>query len=163
MARQRVPANQKKGKSETKEQLKERQYLEEILKGNDDLIDIPPDYLDNTAKIYYEFILKELKPIGLLCNLDISTLAQTAEVLAGMQECDEIIRRDGRFLETYDNYGNINIKEHPAIRTKMNYMSKYQILANALGMSPASRASIAGNQVKTKQENADPLLRLVKS
>ena len=36
MARQRVPASEKKGKSETKEQLRERQYLEEVLRGNTD-------------------------------------------------------------------------------------------------------------------------------
>lgn len=163
MARQRVPASEKKGKSETQEQLKERQYLEEVLRGKSDLIDIIPEYLDQTAKVYYQFLLNELKPVGLLCNLDISTLAQTAEVLAGIQECDEIIKRDGRFIEKYDNYGNVSIREHPAIRTKMNYMGKYQILSNALGMSPAARASIAGKQIEAKVADTDPLLRLVKS
>ena len=35
-ARARVPANQKKGKSESKATLKRRAEIEEMLKGNDD-------------------------------------------------------------------------------------------------------------------------------
>ena len=61
-----------------------------------------------------------------------------------------------------DRFGNIEDKENPAIKVKLNYQTKYATLCNQLGLSPASRANLAGLQAKASEEEKDPLLQILK-
>lgn len=162
MARPRKPASLKRGKSETKAELEIRAEAEKKLLGNTDLLGATPDYLDGLGRAYYEFLVHELEISNILSNLDIPLLEQTADSLSKMRQADEILNEEGLILYTKDRYGQDQIKEHPAVGTKQKYLNQFRALSTQLGLSPASRAQLAGMQVEQQRDEDDPLLQILK-
>jgi P27 family predicted phage terminase small subunit len=162
MANPRKPASLKKGLSETKAQLSVREEAEKKLIGNSDLINDVPEELDELAQAYYKFLVTELEISGLLSNLDITLLAETAQCMSQLYECNEILKKEGLLYYSFDKDGNSIPKEHPTVKTQNMLRVTYRAFANQLGLSPAARASLAGMQVEKKEEEADPLLQLLK-
>jgi P27 family predicted phage terminase small subunit len=162
MAKPRKPAALKQGKSETKVELKVREEQEQRLMGSADMIKNVPDYLDPLAKAYYKFLVTELEISGLLTNLDIKLIEQTSDSMSKLRQCDDIINREGIIIRQVDRYGNEIMKEHPAVKSKMSYLNAFKTLSSQLGMSPTSRAQLAGMQIQAKEEEQDPLLQLLK-
>ncbi|MDG0860315.1 phage terminase small subunit P27 family [Staphylococcus equorum] len=163
MARPRKPASLKQGKSESKAQLQERAELEETLMGSVDLIDTVPEYLDKLAQWYYKFLITELEISNILSNLDIPLLEQTSDCLSKMRQCDDILNRDGLIIDIIDRYGTQTIKEHPAVATKQKYLNQFRALSTQLGLSPSSRAQLAGMKVGEKEDEEDELLKVLQS
>jgi P27 family predicted phage terminase small subunit len=83
--------------------------------------------------------------------------------LSKLKQCDDIINKNGLIIKQIDRFGNEVTKEHPAIKVKVKYMNVYKSLSTQLGMSPSSRAQLAGMQLKAKEDEEDPLLQLLKS
>ena len=162
MARPRKPAALKKGNSETKEELRIRAEAEERLMGDTDLIKNTPDYLDPLAQAYYNFLVSELEISEILSNLDIPLLEQTADSLSKMRDCDKIINEEGVIITDIDRYGNEVVKENPAVGTKQKYLNQFRALSTQLGLSPASRAQLAGMQIEQAKVEDDPLLKILK-
>lgn len=163
MPRQKKPANLKKGKSETKEQLKRREEIEKQLMGNSNDVKSIPQYLTEEEKIYYAWLVNEIEISGIITNLDKPLLEQTANCLYIMRQCDDHIRSNGVLVPRIDKFGNIEEKENPSIKIKLNYQTKYAALCNQLGLSPSARAALAGKQVELKEEEEDPLLKALRS
>lgn len=162
MSRARKPASLKKGKSESREQLKKREEIEKKLMGNTNDIKNIPDYLTDEEKVYYEWLINEIEISGILTNLDIPLVEQTANCLHIMRQCDDHIRQNGILVTKVDRYGNMEDKENPSIKVKLNYQTKYAALCNQLGLSPAARSALAGRQLEAKQEAEDPLLKALR-
>ena len=139
MARSRKPASLKQGHSESKEQLKRREEIEKQLMGNADDVKSIPEYLTEEEKIYYKWLTEELEISNLICNLE-----------------------NGILIQKMDRFGNLEDKENPCIKVKLNYQTKYASLCNQLGLSPAARSALAGKQLEMKQEETDPLLQILK-
>ncbi|MDR4281764.1 P27 family phage terminase small subunit, partial [Bacillus subtilis KCTC 1028 = ATCC 6051a] len=49
------------------------------------------------------------------------------------------------------------------VATKQKYLNQFRALSTQLGLSPASRAQLAGLKIEQKNEEEDPLLKLLKS
>jgi len=162
MARPRKPATLKQGKSETKAQLEVRAAAEEMLIGNTDLLQEAPEHLDDLGRAYYMFLITELEISGILSNLDIPLLEQTADSLSKMRQADKILNAEGLLIYNVDRYGQDQIKEHPAVGTKQKYLTQFRALSTQLGLSPASRAQLAGMQIDQKADEEDPLLRILR-
>lgn len=162
MSRARKPASLKAGKSETKEQLAARGAIEKQLLGGTDKIGIVPEHLDELAKVYYQFLVTELEISGLLSNLDVPVLEQTADTLSKIRECDENLNKDGLVITKIDRYGHENQMENPYVKIKMAYLNQFRSLANQLGLSPSSRASLASKKIEAKEEAEDPLLQILR-
>lgn len=161
MARPRKPASLKQGKSESKEQLQRRQEIEEQLLGGTDKISQVPEHLNEMAKIYYQFLVNELEISGLLSNLDIPVLEQTADTLSKIRDCDEHLNDEGLVITKVDRYGHENSMKNPYVDIKMAYLNQFKHLANQLGLSPASRAALASKKIEEKQNEEDPLLQIL--
>ena len=162
MARLKKPASLKQGKSESKVQLQERAEIEDRLKGNTDLFKDVPEHLDELAQQYYLFIVTELEISDVLSNLDIPLLEQTADCLSKIRQADKIINEDGIMINQEDRYGTVQIKEHPAVGTKQKYLNQFRAMSQQLGLSPSSRAQLAGMKIDQQEEEQDPLLKLLK-
>ena len=78
-----------------------------------------------------------------------------------MRQCDEILNRDGLIINIIDRYGTNTIKEHPAVATKQKYLNQFRALSTQLGLSPSSRAQLAGMKVSEKEANDDELLKIL--
>lgn len=161
-ARPRKPASLKKGKSETKTELKKRAEAEEQLMGSTDKLHKTPEHLSEMSRIYYRFLVEELEVSDILSNLDIPLLEQTADCLCRLRECDERINREGMIISYVNGVGEEILKTHPIVDVKHKYLSQFRALCTQLGLSPASRASLAGMKVEQKEKNADPLLQILK-
>lgn len=158
MARPRKPADLKAGNSENKGDLDERSEIEAKLSGEDNLVWIIPDTLDDYGKEYYEFLINEFSEANFLSNLDVPLLTQTADCLSKMRLADEIIDREGIKYDTFDKFGNTIPKEHPTVKTKLAYLTQYRALSTQLGLSPSARASLSQMKMEAKEEEEDPLL-----
>lgn len=163
MANLKKPASLKKGHTESKAQLEIRAEAEKRLMGNDNLLQDVPDYLDELAQAYYLFLITELEISDILSNLDIPLLEQTADCLSKMRQADAIINEEGIIINSKDRYGTEQIKEHPAVSTKQKYLNQFRALSQQLGLSPASRAQLAGMKIEKKEEEEDPLLQLLRA
>lgn len=163
MVRPRKPATVKAGKSETQEALEERAEIEEELAGNDDLVWVVPDDLDEYGKEFYQFLINEFSESNFLSNLDVPILSQTADCLSKMKQADEILALEGIRYFTHDKFGNEIPKEHPMVKTKLAYLSQYRALCTQLGLSPSARASLSQMKVEAKEEADDPLLQALRS
>lgn len=161
MGRPKSCASVKKGNSESKAQLKKRQEIEEALKGNDDKLDIIPKYLTKEEQIYYKWLLEELNASNVVSNLDQPLIEQVANILYVMRMADDDIRKNGLMIKSFDKYGNEKMIPNPCIKIKLDYQSKYTTLCNQLPLSPASRASLAAKKVESKEQEQDPVLRLL--
>jgi P27 family predicted phage terminase small subunit len=162
MARQKKPASLKAGKSETKEQLAVREEIEKQLLGGTDKIATVPSHLNDLAQVYYQFLVNELEIGGLLSNLDIPLLEQTADTLSKIRECDSALNQQGLVLSGVDRYGHDYAKENPYVKIKMGYLNQFRNLANQLGLSPSSRAALASKKIDKQAEEEDPLLKVLR-
>lgn len=162
MGKMKRPASLKKGKSENKQQLAEREEVEKKLMGNSDDVQVVPEYLTDEEKIYYTWLIHEIEICGLISNLDKPLLEQTANCLWVMHKCDEHIRANGILVSKPDRFGLVEEKENPSIKIKLSYQSKYQTLCNSLGLSPAARAGLASKKIEAKQNEEDPLLKILR-
>lgn len=159
MAKPRMPAVSKQGKSETKEELAKRQEEELKLKGGTDKVFEVPRELKGTDRKYYKFLVTELANTDTLSNLDIPILIQTAKILTMIDSCDTEILQNGGSGIFMDN--NNQPKEHPASKQKLAYMTQYRAMCGQLGLSPAARASLAGKKAEANEEANDPLAKLL--
>lgn len=162
MSRPRKPASLKAGKSESKAQLKRREEIEVQLMGNKDNVKFVPEYLTSEEQIYYRWLTEEIDISGIITNLDKPLLEQTANCLYLMRKCDDLIRENGLLLDKYDKFGNLEQKENPAIKIKLNLQTKYSNFCNQLGLSPSARAALAGKKADAKEENEDKLLQILR-
>lgn len=162
MARSRKPAGLKKGCSESKEQLRKREELERQLMGSNENVKNIPDHLTAEEKIYYSWLITEIEISGIITNLDIPLLEQTANCLYIMRNCDDHIRENGILVKKIDRFGNVEDKANPSIKVKLDYQSKYATLCNQLGLSPAARASLAGKKAEVEEEQEDKVLKILR-
>lgn len=157
--RPKKPASSRVGNWGNKEEKEKAIQAEQEIKGNDDKIFIVPEKLDEIGKEYYKFLVDELQETGVLSNLDIPLLTQTADCLSKMQQADEILKQSGLMITEMDRYGNEKYREHPMVKTKQNYLSQFRALATQLGMSPSSRAQLAELKLNRQQDAQDPVLQ----
>lgn len=163
MVRYQKPAalrNEKGAKRErnyNKTQLRKMQVKEEELKGYSEKVSDVPDYLSDLGKSYYTFMVSELEISGILSNLDIPILAETAETLAIIQNCDADIIKEGMFI--YDDRGNK--KKNPAVDVRIKSLDQFKQLAIQLGMTPSSRASLAVQNLEKAEKEQDPLSQIL--
>jgi len=162
VSRNKKPASLKRGKSESKEELKRREEIERQLMGNSDDVKSIPEYLSDEEKIYYEWLVNELEVSNILSNIDKPLLEQTANCIHIMRKCDDHIRANGILVPKFDKFGNLEEKQNPSIKVKLDYQTKYASLCNQLGLSPAARAALAGRQMEQAQQEQDPLAQALK-
>ena len=151
----------KKGKSESKEQLKKREEIEKQLMGNSDNVKNIPVNLNDEEKIYYKWLVSEIEISGIITNLDIPLLEQTATCLWMMRVATDHIRDKGQLISKLDRLGNLEEKENPSIKILQNCQTKYTTFCNQLGLSPASRAALASKKVEEKENSENELFKIL--
>lgn len=164
MARPRKPANIQTGHTYSKSQLEEMDRLEEEMCSNDNIVDIVPEDLNDIAKIYYRYLIDNLRESGIkICNLDRPLLETTADCLSRIYIARKEIDKNGMVLKKIDKNGNEQLVTSPYVKIHLDYMNKLTSLTSRIGLDPSSRATLAGMQIESKQEEQDEVLSLIKS
>ncbi|MBC8580204.1 phage terminase small subunit P27 family [Lachnospiraceae bacterium NSJ-12] len=136
----------------TKDEINKRLEYEMKLKGESDNIR-PPSFLTKKQRVFFEGIVNYLETSGILSNLDVYILAQTAITIDRIQTCETHINENG----VVDLDGNPN----PHIKIKNSYMKEFFRLCNELSLSPQSRAKLANMNYVAEAEKTDPLLSIL--
>ncbi|MEG2018455.1 MAG: phage terminase small subunit P27 family [Clostridium sp.] len=136
----------------SKEEIEQKQRNEEALKGESDKI-VAPSYLSTAQKNIFKNIVESLDESGILGNIDVYVLAQTAITINRIQECEKAINETGLF----DCEGQPNT----AVKVKTSYMAEFFKLCGELSLSPQARAKIANLNFKAQVRKEDPLLSIL--
>ena len=135
-----------------KTDIDKRLEYEAKLRGDSDKIRAPA-YLTLQQKKHFRTIVDYLKESGILGNIDVYLLAQTAITIDRIQSCEVAINQDG----VVDLEGNPN----PHIKIRTAYMKDFFRMCNELSLSPQARAKIANINVNAETAKADPLLTIL--
>lgn len=134
----------------TKAEIKERKEAEEAIKGSDDKIAIPPEYLNNKQKDIYTFIVNELAETNILNNLDVFILSTCSIAVERLIKIETIINRNPNGLMNKD-----------IMSAKDKYTKDLYRCCNELSLSPQSRAKLGSLALANKEKKEDPLLKIL--
>ena len=123
----------------TKSEEKQRQEVEEKIRGKADNLR-PPTYLSNNQKKIFRKIKKELDESGILSNLDVYILTQFSIAVDRLQDIERKINDDFSLIFTKDLYR----------------------CCNELCLSPQARAKIGSLNLTASKNKEDPLLNALK-
>lgn len=141
----------------TKEE-KERKILEEqsIITGTED-IERPPSWLINTtAKKEYKRILKDLKTIEILGNLDLSNLVGYCNAYAMYRKATEQLSKQELIVKKVSAQGAEYEGENPLIMIQKKYAEEMRKFASMCGLTIDSRLKAARIKVdRTEDEIED--------
>lgn len=132
----------------SKEDIEKRKETEETLKGLADKIEEPPDYLTDSQKYIYNFIIQELKASGILSNLDVYILATASISIDRLQYIEKVINQKPNAILNKD-----------LMSAKDKYNKDFFRCCNELSLSPQSRAKFGSLALKAKEDSADLLLQ----
>ena len=136
----------------TKDEINKRLEYEMKLRGATDKIK-PPSFLSSKQKNIFKRIVSYLEPSGMLGNLDVYILAQTAITIDRIQECEKGINTNGLV--------DLDGKANPYVKIKDSYMKEFFRLCNELSLSPQARAKVANLNFKADEESKDPFLSIL--
>lgn len=136
--------------SQTKEEIQSRIENEEKLKGKSDKIN-PPDYLTGDQINLFNFIKNELEESKLLSNLDIFILSKCAIAIDRLQWIENKINKTPGLLLQSQFMSN-----------KKNYDADFFRCCNELSLSPQSRAKLGNINIQKKQDEEDPIKKVLR-
>lgn len=136
-------------KNLTKEEIQVRLQTEDKLRGAADKIS-PPSHLIARQKKIFNYIVEELEASGILGNLDIYILGTCAIAIDRLQQIEKLINKN---IE--------NLYDKSLMSAKDKYTKDFFRCTNELSLSPQSRAKLGTINMQAKQQEEDPLLKLL--
>lgn len=134
----------------TKDEITNRQQAESRLKGKADKVK-PSEYLSDSQKEIFNYIVDELKASGILSNLDVFILDTCSIAIDRLQYMEGLINDQPEML--FDK---------GLMASKDKYTKDLYRTSNELSLSPQSRAKLGNINVKTSEIEQDPLLQALK-
>lgn len=159
--RYRMPSALGTSHNISKSEREEMADMEAKLSGGSNKLEEVPDWIDELAQQYYVYIIKELEIANILCNLDLFVVTQTAQALSDIQHLTEQLNKEGLTIVVYDKAGNERLEKHPAYAMRDLAHKQFKSLALQLGLSPTARSQLVGLQIQKKEDDTDPVLRLL--
>lgn len=153
------PVELKKGNL-TKGVYEERKANEDKLKGDKRISNKAPAYLCDNGKKIYKNIVKSL-PEEFLNNTDEYVVAIVADSLAKMQECQELIKKEGLLVEYTNTAGATNVDQNKAVLIYQKYCEIFKKYIGEIGLSPSARSKMAIMISESDAEKQDPLLQVL--
>ena len=150
MPRPSKPAELLTSCSQTKEEIRIRKEQENRLKGSKKRIN-PPPFLSKEQKKIFRSIVEELKASGILGSLDVYILAQCSIAIDRLQTIETEINEDPSLL-----------RDTKLISSKEKYSKDFYRCCNELSLSPQARAKMANINLQQKQNQEDPLLKVLR-
>lgn len=163
MARPRKDTSALQG-SYTKEAMKERLESENKVKGKSDKL-VAPDILklDDVALEKFEELVRELKEVDIITNVDVDLLAVYALAWSRYVKATKMLMLQSMVEEQENKAGVIIKTQNPYIKIQQTSSQELIKLASLFGLSPADRTRIAHLNPSDKNEQSDPLLELLGS
>lgn len=146
MGRTRIPLSEQKGNL-TKEQQEKRRSEQELVKSPNTYFLNPPKWLkDKTAVSEYKRLVKALKGMDMLGDLDANNLAGYCNAFANYLKASEE-------LETLLIQGEKGSYENPLIAVQIKYAKEMREFARLCGLSIDSRLKFAAVKLNNIENN----------
>lgn len=133
----------------TKEEKLIRSATENMVQGCNGKIS-SPKYLTPSQKKIFRNIVKELQTAQILGSLDVYILAQAAISIDRLQSIEASINEDSEKMYDRD-----------ILAAKDRYTKDFFRCCNELSLSPQSRAKLGNITLQVKQQQEDPLLKVL--
>jgi P27 family predicted phage terminase small subunit len=101
-----------------------------------------PAHLDAKGKAIWKKLCALLKAMGVLTEADGFALERLVACYVDIQECRELIERDGRTYETIDQNSNTLIKNNPAVNQLRAADAQFKSYLVEFGLTPAARSKV---------------------
>lgn len=152
MARQRKPVELQKGNLTVMQQEKKRLEEAYICTGKNQLKKPPIWLIDEIATKEFKRIVKELKEIDIIGNLDLNNLGAYCNAFSNYIHVTEKLNQEDYYITRETRTGTILVK-NPLIDIQTNYSSEMRKFAALCGMTIDSRLKVATTKVNEEQEN----------
>ena len=164
MARTKLPAKLQKGNTWSKEQLAELDRLEREMGGSDDIIDEIPEHLDEFGKVYYKYLIKNLRESKIpVSNLDKPTIEMVADCLSKIYQCQVAINEQGLTMKKIDKNGKEVLVANPHIKIMHDFQAKFIQMSSTLGLTPSARSTIASIRMNNAEDEQDNVMKIIKN
>ncbi len=151
MSRQRKPVDMQKGNLTVLQQEKKRLEEEYIRTGKDQLKYPPIWLIDDIAKKEFKRIVKELKGINVIGNLDVNNLGAYCNAFSNYIHVTEQLNGQDYYIARETRTGAIVVK-NPLVDIQTNYATEMRKFASLCGMTIDSRLKAATIKIDKQQE-----------
>ena len=142
MARPRKPIDMQKAHNSIIEKREKKQEEQYVITGNNQL-KTPPKWLtDDTAKKEWRRIVRELKQIEIVGNLDYANLAGYCNAYANYIKATQILKEQDYYIERETRSGTIVVK-NPMVDIQTTYAAEMRKFASLCGLTIDSRLKAA--------------------
>lgn len=152
MPRPKKPIDMQKAHNSIVEKQKKKQEEQYVITGNDQLKTAPKWLINDVAKKEWRRIVKELKQIEIVGNLDYANLAGYCNAYANYIKATEILKDQDYYIERETRTGNIVVK-NPMVDIQTTYAAEMRKFASLCGLTIDSRLKAAvtkRNKVETE-------------
>jgi len=151
MARPRKPLSQQRGNLTVVQQTK-KNLEEKAIETNRDRLEIPPTYLVNEIAIEeWHAIVKELKSINIVGNLDIGNLVVYCNAFADYIEATVHCNTEKKVIKRQTQTGTILVK-NPWVDLQKGYADEMRKAGAKCGIDVNNRLKAASVKVDYEQE-----------
>jgi len=138
----------------TKDEIEKRQEQEKVLqKLQSDKIR-PPTWMSKNGKKIFKDIVKNLKEIDILVNVDIYGLAIMADAMDKYIRCTIALHTEQLKIDQVSKLG-ISEVENPLVKTQIRYADIFKKYSSDFGLSPAARLKIVQQNTPELDEDEE--------
>lgn len=129
----------------TKEEVENREIAEKMLKvSNEKVYKIPKKLKGKVLQNMYLEIVKLLKPLDILSDLDIDLICTVVESRYQMDRALRDINKNGQVIHVKNENGELTrVTKNPSVEVYKTFEAVFSRGCSQLGMSPSSRASLS--------------------
>ncbi len=102
----------------------------------------PFTWLSKRAQQVWRRSVPELVATGQLTKVDVDAFAGYCSACATFQECEEVIKKDGRTYESDSKNFGLQIKKRPEVAIRSDALKIIRSFASEFGLTPSSRTRI---------------------
>lgn len=154
MPRPRKPIEMQKSHLTLVEKQNKRQEEDCVVTGNEQLKTPPKWLINDCAKKEWRRIVKELKKISIVGNLDYANLGGYCNAYANYIQVTNLLKEQDYYIERETRTGVIVVK-NPLVDIQTNYAAEMRKFASMCGLSIDSRLKAA----VTKTEKNDEMIQ----
>lgn len=136
----------------TKDEIEKRQEQEKVLEKLQSNKIRPPTWMSKMGKKIFKDIVKNLKEINILVNVDVYGLAIMADAMDKYIRCTIALHTEQLRIKQVSKLGVSDV-ENPLVKTQIRYADIFKKYSSDFGLSPAARLKIV--QANTPELDED--------
>lgn len=135
----------------TKAEIEKRTTTEQSLKPKKNKVKCP-GWLDDIAVEEWQRIIRELKRLELVTNIDVAALSICCDAYSKYVKATMAINKSSLIITHTNKGGNKDVIQNPLINVATKYSEIYKKYCGDFGMTPSSRIKLSINKGVNEEE-----------